>query len=185
MISKLRSTRPPFRRIDDQRHIGTTSRESNKSSISSSSNSSNNSSGDSGSSHSTHTTSGSGSSSSRTTAGPGQSPSLSRTPTTEAHKSPLPLKSILKKTEVEITSESVTSEGSAESVRSHHTISESGSFNSAGKWSSSDYDTSCLSEKEIRKLEKKGINPALYVEMKATRSGKKGFGALVGNSFVG
>lgn len=47
----------------------------------------------------------------------------------------------------------------------------------------SEYDTSGLSEKEILKLQKKGINPALALEMKALRKGKS-FGNLVGNAFV-
>ncbi|KAK3673701.1 hypothetical protein LTR78_006254 [Recurvomyces mirabilis] len=55
-----------------------------------------------------------------------------------------------------------------------------------GKWSSSSYDVSGLSPAEIRKLQKKGINPALYAEMKAARKGKgKWVGPLVGNTFIG
>ncbi|KAK1069699.1 hypothetical protein LTR48_009493, partial [Friedmanniomyces endolithicus] len=53
-------------------------------------------------------------------------------------------------------------------------------------WSSSEYDVSGLSPSEIRKLRKKGINPALYAEMKAARKGKgKWVGPLVGNTFIG
>lgn len=47
----------------------------------------------------------------------------------------------------------------------------------------SEYDTSELSEKEIKKLQKKGVNPALAMEMKALRKGKS-FGSLMGNSYV-
>ena len=62
----------------------------------------------------------------------------------------------------------------------------SGALKEEGKWSSSSYDTSGLSPAEIRKLQKKGINPALYAEMKAARKGKgKWVGPLVGNTFIG
>ncbi|EME44627.1 hypothetical protein DOTSEDRAFT_72180 [Dothistroma septosporum NZE10] len=104
-----------------------------------------------------------------------------------------PLKSILKHTTVEQYSEAAYSEA-GEDEGSHHTVSENGtprigSVDSSGKWSSSDYDTSQLSEKELKKLEKKGINPALYLEMKAARGagGKKrfgGLGSLTGNAYV-
>lgn len=55
-----------------------------------------------------------------------------------------------------------------------------------GKWSSSEADTSMLSEKEIEKLEKKGINPALYCEMQNAKKGKGilGIGKLTGNAYV-
>ncbi|KAF2013786.1 hypothetical protein BU24DRAFT_452612 [Aaosphaeria arxii CBS 175.79] len=39
-------------------------------------------------------------------------------------------------------------------------------------WKASDFDTSKLSEAELKKCKKKGINPALYAEMKAARKGK-------------
>lgn len=39
-------------------------------------------------------------------------------------------------------------------------------------WRASDYDITSLSEKELKKCKKKGINPALYAEMKAARKGK-------------
>lgn len=39
-------------------------------------------------------------------------------------------------------------------------------------WKSSEYDTSGLSEAELKKCKKKGINPSLYAEMKAARKGK-------------
>jgi len=82
---------------------------------------------------------------------------------------------------------------------SHHTVkpaaapsmapsvAESGrtSLNSAD-WKSSEYDISGLSEKKLAKLRKKGINPQLYMEMKAARGGKgKLVGPLVGNTYIG
>lgn len=79
-------------------------------------------------------------------------------------------------------------------ARSHHIASEAGevSWSSASsgqrereRWRGSDYDTSCLSEAEIRKLRKKGIDPALYAEMKAARKGKgKWISPLVGNTYL-
>ncbi|TKA23453.1 hypothetical protein B0A50_07480 [Salinomyces thailandicus] len=80
-----------------------------------------------------------------------------------------------------------------ESTASHHTVSVDGdggyrrADDEGGEcWSSSAYDTSGLSTAEIRKLRKKGINPALYAEMKAARKGKgKWVGPLVGNTFIG
>jgi len=57
---------------------------------------------------------------------------------------------------------------------------------SSKQFESSSYDTSGLSVEEIHKLRKKGINPALYAEMKAARKGKgKWLSPLVGNSFIG
>lgn len=97
----------------------------------------------------------------------------------------MPIKGILKKTEVEQFSEHAPSE-LGESTGSHHTVSESGSgvYDAQGNWHASDTDTSSLSEKEVKKLEKKGINPALYLEMQQAK-GKSVVGALTGNSFVG
>lgn len=80
------------------------------------------------------------------------------------------------------------SEDQYEDNRSHHTVSESGdsgSFDMEGNWQSSDYDYSGLSEKEIKRLKKKGMNPALYAEMKAAKQGRnKWVGALSGNTFL-
>ena len=106
-----------------------------------------------------------------------------RTP--HAIEKSMPIKSILKRTEVEQFSEHAASE-LGESTGSHHTVSESGSgvYDTRGNWHASDADTSCLTEKEVKKLEKKGINPALFVEMKQAK-GKSVVGALTGNSFVG
>jgi hypothetical protein len=83
---------------------------------------------------------------------------------------------------------SMSSRGDFEDGASHHTVSVDGDagYVPEGKWSSSDYDISGLSASEIRKLRKKGINPALYAEMKAARKGKgKWVGPLVGNTFIG
>jgi hypothetical protein len=53
-------------------------------------------------------------------------------------------------------------------------------------WKSSEYDISGLSDKKLAKLKKKGINPQLYMEMKAARGGKgKLVGPLVGNTYIG
>ncbi|RMY60385.1 hypothetical protein D0863_11622 [Hortaea werneckii] len=60
------------------------------------------------------------------------------------------------------------------------------STNNSNRWTSSDFSTHGLSEQEIKKLKKKGINPSLYAEMKAARKGKgKWVGPLVGNTFIG
>ncbi|KAK5171365.1 uncharacterized protein LTR77_004509 [Saxophila tyrrhenica] len=76
-----------------------------------------------------------------------------------------------------------------EDTASHHTVSDdgdSGSFDMDGRWQSSNYDTSGLSDAQIKKLLKKGINPSLYAEMKAAKKGKKTvIGPLLGNSFLG
>lgn len=54
-------------------------------------------------------------------------------------------------------------------------------------WTSSTYDTSSLTDEQIAKMRKKGINPSLYCEMKAAQRGKGKFGIspLVGNVFLG
>lgn len=39
-------------------------------------------------------------------------------------------------------------------------------------WKASEFDTSSLTEEELKKCKKKGINPALYAEMKAAKKGK-------------
>jgi len=83
---------------------------------------------------------------------------------------------------------------------SHHTVkpsapslapsmapSDSGrSSLTSSDWKSSEYDISGLSDKKLAKLKKKGINPQLYMEMKAARGGKgKLVGPLVGNTYIG
>ncbi|KAI6912989.1 hypothetical protein KC318_g1701 [Hortaea werneckii] len=66
------------------------------------------------------------------------------------------------------------------------TANSNGSNNTSSQWTSSEFSTTGLSEAEIRKLKKKGINPSLYAEMKAARKGKgKWVGPLVGNTFIG
>lgn len=56
---------------------------------------------------------------------------------------------------------------------------------SSNEWTSSEVDTSGLSVEKIHKLKKKGINPALYVEMQNARKGKsKWISPLQGNSFI-
>nr|POE82277.1 hypothetical protein CFP56_67041 [Quercus suber] len=50
------------------------------------------------------------------------------------------------------------------------------------KWTSSTYDTSGLSAAQIARLTRKGINPALYAEMKAARKGRGKMSPLVGNT---
>ena len=81
-----------------------------------------------------------------------------------------------------------TTSGDWEDAASHHTVSvdgEGGQMDSEGKWKGSDYDYSGLSDAEIRKLRKKGINPALYAEMKAARKGKgKWLNPLSGNAYI-
>ncbi|KAL9058559.1 MAG: hypothetical protein Q9162_001714 [Coniocarpon cinnabarinum] len=55
------------------------------------------------------------------------------------------------------------------------------------RWSASSQDTSGLSAEKIAKLKKKGINPALWLEMKQAQKKKGRFGLppLVGNTFLG
>jgi len=70
-----------------------------------------------------------------------------------------------------------------EDSRSNHTPSENGDKKD---WKSSEFDVSGLSEKKLAKLKKKGINPQLYMEMKAARGGKgRLVGPLVGNTYIG
>jgi hypothetical protein len=54
---------------------------------------------------------------------------------------------------------------------------------SSSEWSASNFDVSTLSEADIKKCKKKGINPALYAEMKAARKGKW-TSPIAGNSFL-
>ncbi|EME83981.1 uncharacterized protein MYCFIDRAFT_195165 [Pseudocercospora fijiensis CIRAD86] len=109
-------------------------------------------------------------------------PQTSQTSSSCSTNHPRPLKSILKQTSIEITSELASSSFEAgEDTRSHHTISEDGE--DGKEWHSSDFDASALglSEKERKKLEKKGVNLSLYAEIKAARGSGKVVGALVGN----
>jgi len=82
------------------------------------------------------------------------------------------------------------SRGGWEDGASHHTMSVTGEaaegMDGVHKWNSSDHDISGLSEKKLAKLKKKGINPQLYMEMKAARGGKGKFvSPLAGNGFLG
>lgn len=54
---------------------------------------------------------------------------------------------------------------------------------SSKDWKSSDFDISGLSEAELKKCKKKGINPALYAEMKAARKGRF-VSPIGGNTFI-
>jgi hypothetical protein len=54
---------------------------------------------------------------------------------------------------------------------------------SSSGWSASNFDTSALSEAEIKRCQKKQINPALYAEMKAAKGGKWN-SPIAGNSFL-
>ena len=76
--------------------------------------------------------------------------------------------------------------GSETSARSGSYKNDSGRRSQANnvEFCASDYDTSQLSKREIRRLERKGINPALYLEMRAIRKGKGCVGALTGNTYV-
>ncbi|KAI7206817.1 hypothetical protein KC333_g9512 [Hortaea werneckii] len=77
------------------------------------------------------------------------------------------------------------SSGTSNNRKDSTTTNNSNGSNSS-QWTSSDFTTTGLSEAEIRKLKKKGINPSLYAEMKAARKGKgKWVGPLVGNTFIG
>ena len=71
-----------------------------------------------------------------------------------------------------------------EDTASHHTVSESGESGSYDIEEGSEYDTGGMTDAEIRKLQRKGINPALYAEMKAAKKGKRWVGPLLGNGFL-
>lgn len=109
--------------------------------------------------------------SSRGSTGTGGSAS-SRTPTTPARMPP-----IMKRTSIDQMSQHV-------NPWQGETMSDRGS-ESSNEWTSSEVDTSGLSVEKIHKLKKKGINPALYVEMQNARKGKnKWISPLQGNSFI-
>ncbi|KAF2635101.1 hypothetical protein P280DRAFT_474016 [Massarina eburnea CBS 473.64] len=69
----------------------------------------------------------------------------------------------------------------ASASRASQTSSQASS--SVKDWKASSFDTSALSEQELRKCRKKGINPALYAEMKAARKGKF-VSPIGGNTFL-
>lgn len=140
------------------------------------------------SSTSSGSTRGSGSSSKGSRSAGGRAPASQTTTSSSAR--PLIVKSVSFDQHSDRVSLSTAAGQQVEDARSHHTVSESGdsgSFDMEGNWQSSDYDTSGLSEKEIRKLQKKGINPALYAEMKAAKKGRNKWigGPLTGNTFLG
>ena len=71
----------------------------------------------------------------------------------------------------------------------HRSSSETSSW-SGGSWTGGRHPVEGLSEKEIRKLKKKGINPELFAEMREARRAAHGkrarlIGPLVGGTFVG
>ncbi|KAG9702564.1 hypothetical protein KCU86_g6820, partial [Aureobasidium melanogenum] len=109
--------------------------------------------------------------SSRASTGTGSSAS-SRAPTI-----PVRVPRIIKRTSIDQMSEHV-------NPWQGETMSDRGSV-SSNEWTSSEVDTSSLSVEKIHKLKKKGINPALYVEMQNARKGKnKWVSPLQGNSFI-
>lgn len=56
---------------------------------------------------------------------------------------------------------------------------------SSRNWVASTFSVEGMSEKEIEKLRRKGINPALRAEMQAARKGRGGLPVSVGNTFIG
>ena len=98
---------------------------------------------------------------------------------------------IMKRVSVDKRSERIPSpHGNWEDSSSHHTASEAsdnGSYDVEGNWTCADDNENLhgLTEEQVRKLRKKGINPALYVEMQAAKKGRsKLLGPLVGNGFL-
>jgi hypothetical protein len=77
-------------------------------------------------------------------------------------------------------------------VRTNSTTS-SGATSAMEAFKASNYDVSTLTDSQIAKLKKKGVDPALYMEMKAATGGMRKDGkkrskwsrALVGNTFIG
>lgn len=149
----------------------------------------------SGSSRPTHTRSATSTTLSQSTNAGSDQPLLAELPGDSPPAVPRKLPKIVKRTSFDQQSERVSidqSMGSSEGwedTASHHTASvdgDGGEHQRDPKWKASDYDTSGLSVAEIHKLRKKGINPALYAEMKAARRGKsKWLGALHGNAYIG
>jgi hypothetical protein len=60
---------------------------------------------------------------------------------------------------------------------------QSRSDSSSSQWSASSFDISNLTEEQIKKCQKKGINPALWAEMKAAKKGKW-TSPIAGNTFL-
>jgi hypothetical protein len=53
----------------------------------------------------------------------------------------------------------------------------------SSEWSASSFDATSLTEAELKKCKKKGLNPALFAEMKAARKGKW-TSPIAGNTFL-
>ncbi|KAF1928652.1 uncharacterized protein M421DRAFT_5113 [Didymella exigua CBS 183.55] len=66
---------------------------------------------------------------------------------------------------------------------SRYPISEAGNSRSSSTWTASSHDISGLTPEELKKCKKKGINPALFAEMKAARKGKW-TSPIAGNTFL-
>ena len=66
---------------------------------------------------------------------------------------------------------------------SRYPSSEAGNSRSSSTWTASSHDISKLTQEELRKCRKKGINPSLYAEMKAARKGKW-TSPIAGNTFL-
>ena len=69
------------------------------------------------------------------------------------------------------------------STPSRYPASEAGNSRSSSTWTASSHDISALTPDEIKKCKKKGINPALFAEMKAARKGKW-TSPIAGNTFL-
>ncbi|KAF2771352.1 hypothetical protein EJ03DRAFT_373070 [Teratosphaeria nubilosa] len=102
---------------------------------------------------------------------------------------PSQLSSMLKRSQSDRNSDrsSSTSQGDWEEDASHHTLSRAGDREGQeAQWESSDFDTSEFSASQLKKLRKKGINPALYLEMKNARKGRgKWINPLASNTYIG
>ncbi|KAF3036970.1 hypothetical protein E8E12_008158 [Didymella heteroderae] len=66
---------------------------------------------------------------------------------------------------------------------SRYPNSEAGNSRSSSTWTASSHDISGLTPEELKKCKKKGINPALFAEMKAARKGKW-TSPIAGNTFL-
>lgn len=66
---------------------------------------------------------------------------------------------------------------------SQYPHSKAGNSQSSSQWSASSHDTSGLTVEELKRCKKKGINPALFAEMKAARKGKW-TSPIAGNTFL-
>lgn len=66
---------------------------------------------------------------------------------------------------------------------SRYPNSETGNSRSSSTWTASSHDIGALTPEELKKCKKKGINPALFAEMKAARKGKW-TSPIAGNTFL-